>query len=40
MKLIQKGNSKLGRNIYMFNIPATIDIISEFSYNSIYLNGG
>lgn len=26
MKLIQKGNSKLGRNIYMFNIPATRDI--------------
>ena len=26
MKLIQSGNSKLGRNIYMFNIPATNDI--------------
>lgn len=26
MKLIQSGNSKLGRNIYMFNIPATKDI--------------
>ena len=26
MKLIQSGNSKLGRNIYMFNIPAAKDI--------------
>ena len=32
MKLIQKGNAKL-HNMYMFNLPATIDIISEFSYN-------